>query len=494
MKKLQYIYIPIILLSLLTCKNDKKKELKAITIDNQIIYPVTELSPLFDSLRPQIQSFKINSRKDTLIVGINGTTLFINKNTFVNAIGEIAENPTINLIEVNSISEIILSNLQTISDGEILQTAGMFFIDAKDEDEPLTIAAGKSIYVDVKAQHKDFQMKVFRGEFDKNAKINWVTTDSLENSLVSIPINLINFNNCAFECSFSKKQVEELSSPKFENTYISTREFEDRCCIISTSTCDWYNGLSQRFLDIYMDNTSKPIYYSDSLVVDYLVQNYNDKIDLSKEFSFDETGWTTYMFKYLSELRDLRQTNTIDFKNLGINENSSTEDLISKGYSNKDAEKYISLFRIQTKIINDRKTKNKTSELASYSFSLSNLGWTNVDRFIDNENAQESTFTVQINSDDNLDYISTSLIMPNYRIAISALNSDNNIYSFTKKDSNYRKLPIGEDGIIIAFSYKDEQPYFGTHKFKIPKNGQIELELSPSSEIKIKEHINNLSQ
>ena len=95
-----------------------------------------------------------------------------------------------------------------------------------------------------------------------------------------------------------------MTNPKFENTFIATREFEDRCCAMNVATCDWFNGLSQKFLDIYTNNIDKPLYYSDSLVVDYLTTNHKDKIDTSKKFDWDETGWTTYMFQFFTQLKN----------------------------------------------------------------------------------------------------------------------------------------------------------------------------------------------
>jgi hypothetical protein len=394
---MRHILTILILFGLFACNSsqDKKQsDQKTIIIEDRALYPKTHLSPLFDSLRPATQTFTIKGDRDTLLVGQSGTTLAILKNTFVNSQGQSATTVRIDLVEVNSIADIIKANLQTTSGDKILQTGGMFFIDAKENNKSLAVAEGKSIYVEVKSNYKDPQMKIFDGKFDNKGRIDWTTTGNLENNLIPIPLSLVNFHKCDFECGFSKKQTDDLSNPKFENTYIATREFEDRCCAMMYATCPQSNNLSQKFLDIYTTNIDKPLYYSDSLVIDYLAKNFKDKIDTTKKFDWDDTGWFTYMFQFFIELKKQRLTNTINFYKLGITESTTTEELISKGYSESEAEKFIAFFKVRKQIVKSREVEKQTSRLASYSFSINKLGWVNVDRFIDDKNTQPSTFLV----------------------------------------------------------------------------------------------------
>ncbi|MES2430758.1 MAG: hypothetical protein V4556_07450 [Bacteroidota bacterium] len=491
MTTLRNITTILFLSGLFACNPSQKK--KEITIEDRIYSPKTPLSPLFDSLSPIRQTFLLKGDRDTLIVGQHGTTLTILKNTFVNSEGQTAITVTLSLIEANTIADIIKSNLQTTSGENILQTGGMFFIDAKENNMSLGIAEGKSIYVEMKSNRKDPQMKIFEGKFDNKAKIDWAITGNLESDLIPIPLSLLNFHKCDFECGFSKRQTDSLLNPKYENTFIATREFEDRCCAMSVATCDWFNGLSKQLLDIYLSNLEKPLYHSDSLIVDYLAKSYKDKIDSSKKFEFDDIGWTTYMFQFFTQLKNQHLTNTINFNKLGITETTSLENLVSKGYSETEAEKYIALFKIRNQIIKERKTEKQTSLLASYSFKLNKLGWVNVDRFIEDKNTDISTFLVNVKSKDTLDFISISLVIPNYGVAVFSIHNDGNQYSFTKKKEGYRKLPVGQDAILVAFSYKDNIPYFGKQKIKIPKDGQISLTMNASTEKAIKQDLEKIT-
>jgi hypothetical protein len=471
------------LCGLFSCNTLQEK--KQSIIEDRVLSPKTNLSPLLDSLRPAIQTFAIKGKRDTSLIGQDKTTLVILKNTFVDSKGQIAEKVEIKLVEVKSIEDIIQANLQTTSGDRIMHTGGMFFIDAKENEKSLAIAEGKSIYVELKSNFKDPQMKIFNGSFGKNGKIDWTITGSLENSIIPIPLSLMNFHKCDFECGFSKKQTDDLTNHKYENTYVATREFEDRCCVMMYATCPQSLGLSQKFLDIYTTNINKSLYQSDSMIVDYLVKNYKDKIDTTKKFDFNDIGW----FQCFTELKNQHLTNTINFDKLGINANTTTEELISKGYNENDARKFIAFFKLRKQLINTRETEKQTSHLASYSFSIKKLGWVNVDRFIDEKETDVSTFSVRIKSKDTLDFISVSLVIPNYRVAVFSIHNEGNLYSFTRKNDGYRKLPIGQDAILVAFSYKDKNPYFGKQRIKIPKDGQIDLTLNLMTEQAIKQEI-----
>jgi hypothetical protein len=490
---MRQIILLLFLLGLLACNSVQDKKQSNI-IEDRLLYPRTDLSPLFDSLRPVAQTFKIKGNRDTFLIGNGIATLVILKNTFINSQGQFAEKIDIKLVEVKSIEDIIKSNLQTTCGDRIMQTGGMFYIDAKENEKSLAIAKGKSIYVELSSNFNDPQMKIFAGNFGKSGKIDWTIAGSLENSLIPIPLSLMNFHKCDFECGLSKRQTDDLSNQKFENTFIATREFEDRCCVMMYATCPQSLNLSQKFLDIYMANINKPLYQSDSLIVDYLIKNHKNKIDTTRKFGFDDIGWFTYMFQSFTELKNQHLTNTINFDKLGINANTKIEELISRGYTENEAGKFIAFFKLRKQIINTRETEKQTLRLASYSFNISKLGWVNVDRFIDEKNSDVSTFLVRIKSKDTLDFISVSLVIPNYNVAIFSIHNEGNIFSFTKKNDGYRKLPIGQDATIVAFSYKDKSPYFGKKRIKIPKNGEIDLTLNLTTEQAIKHDIMKMAE
>ena len=75
-----------------------------------------------------------------------------------------------------------------------------------------------------------------------------------------------------------------------------------------------------------------------------------------------------------------------------------------------------------------------------------------------------------------------------------SIQNEKIVYSFTKKKDGYRKLPVGQDAILVAFSYKDNRPYFGQQKIKIPKDGLIQLSLNVTNELTVKSEIAKLTE
>lgn len=70
------------------------------------------------------QTFKINDRKDTILVGQKGTHIRVPKYLLSQ---ELSDNDTIKVVlkEFYTISDMLLAGLSTTSNGKILQTNGM---------------------------------------------------------------------------------------------------------------------------------------------------------------------------------------------------------------------------------------------------------------------------------------------------------------------------------------------------------------------------------
>lgn len=118
--------IGIVFFNLISCKPDQPIE--------QIEFPVNE--------------FNINSNKDTTLFGKQGTRLFIPSKTFQYANGKIAtDSVKIQLKEFYKKSDIVLAELSTESNGELLETGGMLNIKATANEEELEIRSAKRMVV-----------------------------------------------------------------------------------------------------------------------------------------------------------------------------------------------------------------------------------------------------------------------------------------------------------------------------------------------------------
>ncbi len=166
---------------LTACKNDKENSTDIFT-------------KVYSADNVATQAFTINADQDTVIKGISGTILRIYKNTFTDSIGQIVSGQiNIELKEVLDISDIILCNLTTTSDGQYLQSGGMIYTNATSNGKQIQIADNKEIEVVIPTDSAKNGMQLFEGIQD-NIGINWKNPVALGNNVVAVPLEEIDNN------------------------------------------------------------------------------------------------------------------------------------------------------------------------------------------------------------------------------------------------------------------------------------------------------------
>lgn len=128
------------------------------------------------------QLFTINNDRDTSIVTENGTIYRIYNNSFVLSNNATApSNIEIEIKEALSPVDFVMANLTTTSDGEILESGGMVYINATANDQQLQIAEGKEIGVMLPDDSILDGMSIYEGEKTDN-RINWAAPEPVLNS------------------------------------------------------------------------------------------------------------------------------------------------------------------------------------------------------------------------------------------------------------------------------------------------------------------------
>lgn len=128
------------------------------------------------------QFFKINSDKDTVIIGKNGTKIFLPKQCF----NVKTEKIEIELREYLNIQDMLTNMLTTTSNSKILETYGMLYINAKTlKGEPISL--NRSYTIEFPETKKCDEIKVFYG--NRNERImNW-ELDKYDESYPAQPYN-----------------------------------------------------------------------------------------------------------------------------------------------------------------------------------------------------------------------------------------------------------------------------------------------------------------
>lgn len=126
------------------------------------------------------QKLKVNTQKDTVLVLKEGTKLSIKANSFVDAKSNLV-NGTIdlNVTEYYKLSDMLLANLSTTSNGKQLETGGMLYVEAKKGEANLALRENSSIEISFPTASKKEGMQLFSGEW-KNGIINWQLENKTE--------------------------------------------------------------------------------------------------------------------------------------------------------------------------------------------------------------------------------------------------------------------------------------------------------------------------
>ena len=139
------------------------------------------------SLVSGTESFVIDNSADTIIETEEGVVFGIPANAFN------SENKKIRLEIKTAISpdKIMLQGLSTTSNGQLLQTAGMFYINGYLNEKPVSLV--KKINVSVPTEIVNPDMQLFDGVQDSSGRINWVNPKPIEKKLRTYDVTSLDF-------------------------------------------------------------------------------------------------------------------------------------------------------------------------------------------------------------------------------------------------------------------------------------------------------------
>lgn len=285
----------------------------------------------------------LDPRHDTTVLSPGGIVLDIPRGCFTDSMGRAITGPVqVTLKEALTAIDIIKAGLSTMSGDTLLETGGMFHIDARQNGRAVRIDPGNPITAMVPADGKKDGMQLYRGEELLDGRIDWRDPQPLKQSLVPVDITTLNFYPPGYEAklaelgqdvrnkafrdslyySFSTDfplrltesdtmtqalvesfdrifaasdttfrtaellnvidpaKVKTIWQPRFNGTNLATREFEERMRAIH-GTCD------NAVLDLYANNLDKDLSDIDARVgrmghpmFDHFAKRNDGRVDL----------------------------------------------------------------------------------------------------------------------------------------------------------------------------------------------------------------------
>lgn len=135
------------------------------------------------------QLFHIDPYKDTVIETMGGMIFAIPAGAFLDAKDPV----TLEIREALTPMDIMKGGLSTTSNGELLETGGMFYLNARNGETSLKINPAKPVYANVPTNEIRPNMQLFDGERKDDGSINWVNPKPMEKQLIPVDIFSLNF-------------------------------------------------------------------------------------------------------------------------------------------------------------------------------------------------------------------------------------------------------------------------------------------------------------
>lgn len=130
------------------------------------------------------QLFSFNNGKDTVLVTENNTRFSIPAYTFCNEKDTpcLNSNIEIKIVEYYKLSDMILARLGTLSDNQIIETAGMFELIAS-KNQNHNLLQHKPIIIELPSRKKNGFI-YFKGMVKKNNFLNWIRDLTKEENII----------------------------------------------------------------------------------------------------------------------------------------------------------------------------------------------------------------------------------------------------------------------------------------------------------------------
>jgi hypothetical protein len=147
------------------------------------------LNTYFANQKKKTQKFTINANENNVIYGSKGTKVSLGGGTLRTMTGQkVTGNVTLELKEVTELSEMIVNNAPTVSNGQILTSGGEVYVTASQNGAQLKLDDNASFFVSIAAPRGTTDsMNVFTGR-DSSGTIVWTPTQAdTVNSRVIIP-------------------------------------------------------------------------------------------------------------------------------------------------------------------------------------------------------------------------------------------------------------------------------------------------------------------
>lgn len=398
------------------------------------------LSNFYQKVSKKPQQFVINTQKDTTIICAEKTKIKINANSFISATtGKAIDGKVqIQVTEYYSISDIVLANLSTSSDGKLLETGGMLNISAFSDGEKCAIKKGNSIEIGLPTKVKKEDMQLFTGKWEDNS-INWKVDQSASKSDAN-PIGSI--------------EVKPIFPGGDKALYK----------LISESIFNEEDVAGKLIVNFEIDKEGKAGNTKIIRKLDPSIDKQIGKIiERLPKFTPAQIDGKAVKSNYII---------TIIFESSGNNKTDETIAEYNKKFKANFEEKY------NSNTIEDA----SINEINYYYFTTSNLGFINCDRFIQTDPSSLINYSVDL---ENESEAVINIVFKKYKSVLQVKSSE--------KTATFKKIPKNMEVTVVVLKYYNDKPYWAIKETTTSTGIQTGLVFEPISMEKLKAEIKKLN-
>jgi hypothetical protein len=486
--------------------------------------------------------FNINSERDTLLCGKSGTKVFVRKNTFVDQAGNsVTGSVALELREAITNEDIVLGNMTTLTNGQILQSGGMVYLNASMNNVPLAIGKGNAIDVSVPSTEKRDGMQIYSAEIDSaTTTINWVNpknevivlkmSDTLSNTSIvekqvkrthakalprntevdsastlpvapKMPEQITAGRDTVITLEFDPIDFPELAEYKNVKFVLKNCPNYDPKNASSTWTSVVLKegdeeGIYMMTLSTYIGDNPREVTYR--VAPAFEGKDYKKAVEVYKQkfAAYENAKKEIAEIKAQQELKDKMEMEAAMLKYRKDSVLRAEE--IKKEIENQKLA--AEARRVAAEQVVDNTFQSGSSGLNvylaqnainNYVFQVKNLGWSNVDRLYSDPRTRDVNIITEINNSNEYDQVYISLLFDSQKIYIPAFQGSGGDYFFGHNQYEQIKLPVGEQATIFATAYKGGVPYLLVKKIIIQEQQNFKLDLQPTTLKELKTQIRN---
>jgi mono/diheme cytochrome c family protein len=463
-----------------------KKAILILTLISGLIYSCAseKTQKLFNTDNIRTQLFSINPQKENRIKGVRGGEFKIPAGAF-----EGTEPVTIEVKEIYAPIEILASGLTTESNGELLESGGMFYINAKRNGRELELL--KPIDGSIPTEYINDSMKLFKGEVMDDGNVNWVEPqelklDSSANDECIKAGQMLFWQNCS-SCHAVSKQLTGPALAGADKRVTKGMYYE----VVEnpSKAAKKYPYFQKQIKDYGTLMTGFP--QLEKKAIDCIIEYVNAAVKNPK-LEIMPDSIRNRLWPQTEAI--LSPNNPCGYDTVYINSSlsdidsnlfSQPESEVSQGIPDTIAIREASDLEVLRNGFND----GVYAEKGKYDFTIKTLGWFNIDAFVKGLPGT-TNIDLKIDTDfENESILDIHVFMPSKKLlSVAQHRSYDGLFHFEKNEG---KAPffLNDEAIAIALTSKGDNAHYGITKFKITEKQTILIRIKKGAPEQIKDAI-----